>query len=306
MNAALHLIVLLAALACGVCNAVAHDAPPIVVEHAQGTTEVPANPATVVVYDPAALDTLDALQVEVAGVPAFPLPGALAKYAGDGYAKVGSLFEPDFEAVAALRPDLIIVGGRSAAQYDALSRIAPTIDLTVGADSYLADAEANARTLGRVFGKEAEIEERIAQLDASVAALRAKAADIGTGLIVLTTGNRMSAYGPGSRFGVLHTDFGIAPAVPDLTPATHGEAISFEFVLETNPDWLFVVDRDAAIGRGAAAALLDNELVAETTAWKRDQVVYLDPVRWYLLSGGLRALQESVDQLAAAIAEKRQ
>src|SRR5690606_41003609 len=64
----------------------------------------------------------------------------------------------------------------------------------------------------------------------------------------------ISAYGPGSRFGILHDTLGVAPAVEDVEAATHGEAISFEFILETNPDWLFVVDRDAATGEGGEAA----------------------------------------------------
>ena len=33
-------------------------------------------------------------------------------------------------------------------------------------------------------------------------------AGVGTGLIVMTTGNRISAFGAGSRFGLLHAEFG--------------------------------------------------------------------------------------------------
>ena len=43
----------------------------------------------------------------------------------------------------------------------------------------------------------------------------------GKGLLVLTTGGKMSAYGPGSRFGVLHGEFGIVPAVEGLAPGDH-------------------------------------------------------------------------------------
>jgi iron complex transport system substrate-binding protein len=50
--------------------------------------------------------------------------------------------------------------------------------------------------------------------------------------------------------------------------------------------------------------VLDNELVAQTTAWRNGQVVYLDPVNWYLVGGGLTALQASVDQIAKAVAKK--
>jgi iron complex transport system substrate-binding protein len=76
--------------------------------------------------------------------------------------------------------------------------------------------------------------------------------------------------------------------------------VSFEFLLEADPDWLFVMDRDAAIGREgtAAAELMNNELVAATSAGSKDQIVYLDPASWYLLdNSGIGVMQNSVNEL---------
>ncbi|CAM5772030.1 siderophore ABC transporter substrate-binding protein [Bosea minatitlanensis] len=277
-------------------------AEPIKIAHAKGETTLPATPRKVIVFDLASLDTLDALGVSVAGVPGGNRPRYLAKYDADSYAKVGTLFEPNYEAVAAVGPDLIIVGGRSGAKYEQLAKLAPTIDLTSDAKDPYGSVQRNVATLGRIFGKEGEAKARLDRLQGSVDALKAKAPSVGKGLLVLTTGGKMSAYGPGSRFGLLH-EFGVAPAVTDLKVGRHGQPVSFEFIRKANPDWLFVIDRDAAIGReGAAAKLLDNELVAQTTAWKKKQVVYLDPVNWYLVGGGLTAMQATVDQLVQAFA----
>ena len=80
--------------------------------------------------------------------------------------------------------------------------------------------------------------------------------------------------------------------------------VSFEFILEANPDWLFVIDRDAATGTGASKAILDNELVQQTTAWKSGQVVYVDPVRSYVVNGGLPAFTALVEQVGTALAGK--
>lgn len=270
----------------------------------QGEKEVPKNPRTVVVYDLAVLDTLDALGVEVDGVPTAPYPEYLAEYGSEDVTKVGTLFEPDFEAVNALQPDLIIVGGRSRTQADALSQIAPTIDMSVDPSNYLQSAMDRARAVGKIFGKTEEVDEKIAALEGSIEKLRGEAEGAGTGLLVLTTGNRMSAFGPGSRFGVLHTGFGIQAADANLDTANHGEAISFEYIAEIDPDWLFVIDRDAAIGRGSAASLLENELVENTRAWKADRVVYLDPANWYLTGSGIQSLQQAVDQITQALAAK--
>lgn len=295
-----------AALAMAAAPAWAQTTVPL--KHASGTTTVPANPKKVIVLDITTLDNLAALDVNVAGAPTAsasnkPLAGRLARYSA--VPKMGTLFEPDFEKIHAAGPDLIIVGGRSQAKYAELAKIAPTIDLTVDRTRLVDSARANVNLLAGLFGRQARAEELQTRLDASIATLKTRAATAGKGLIVLTTGGKMSAYGPGSRFGVLHDSFGIKPAVLKLDTANHGQAISFEFIQKTNPDWLFVIDRDAAIGREGAAAQkpLDNELVRQSTAWKKQQVVYLNAMNWYTLgSASIGALQENVDQLSAALA----
>jgi len=276
------------------------------VQHAKGETTVPSKPKKVLAFDLATLDTLNALGVEVAGVPTARFPEYLAKYGSDKYEKVGTLFEPNYEAVNAAEPDLIIVGGRSSAKYADLAKIAPTIDMTVDPKDYVGSVKRNVQLLAQIFDKKAEADVQLAKLDQSIATLKGEAGKAGKGLLVLTTGGKMSAYGPGSRFGHLHTEFGIVPAVAGLATTNHGQAVNAEFILKTNPDWLFVIDRDVATGQngGAAKKVLDNDLVAQTTAWKNSQVVYLDPTNWYLVGGGLTAMQASVDQIAKALARK--
>jgi len=279
------------------------NAADVAVKHAQGETTVATNPEKVVVFDFATLDNLDHLGVKIIGVPgSIAFPEYLKKYDGADYAKVGTLFEPDYEAVNAAEPDLIIVGGRSAAKYGELAKIAPTIDLTVPAKEFISDTEANIEKLGQIFGKETEAKAEVDKLNSELAALKEKTKGKGKGLMILTSGGKISAYGPGSRFGVLHDSFGVEPAAPDLSVGNHGQPVSSEFILETNPDWLFVLDRDAAIGREGTSAkqLLDNELVRQTNAWKKDQVVYLNGQNWYLVGGGLGALHSTINQLSEA------
>lgn len=94
------------------------------------SVEVPFAPTAVVTFDIATLDTLHAIGAgdAVIGIPEIPLPDYLAEYAD--LPKVGTLFEPDSEAVAELEPDLIVTAARSTGQFDELSEIATTIDLT--------------------------------------------------------------------------------------------------------------------------------------------------------------------------------
>jgi len=295
-----------AALALGAATAVCAAQATVPVKHARGETAVPANPVKTVVMDLAVLDTLHALGVEVTGVPsAAKLPPQLEQYADKRYLKVGTMFEPNYEVIHAAAPQLIFVAGRSAPKYDELSKLAPTVDLTVDAKDLVGSVARNTETLAAIYGKQALAKEKLDALRASISSLNAKAADAGTALIVLTTGGKMSAYGPGSRFGVIHDAFGIKPATTGLSVSNHGQAISFEFIAQTDPDWLLVIDRDAAIGREGVSAqrMLDNELVRQTKAWKHKRVVYLNGYNWYLMgSAGLTSMQQGVDEIARALA----
>lgn len=299
----LRSVLVVAALFSGMVAAPDARCEPIVVKHRQGATTLSGVPKTVLTMDLATLETLDVIGVEPSGVVGSHIPDHLARYRGDTYLKIGSLFEPDYEAINAANPDLIIVAGRSSPKYAALSKIAPTIDLTIDETAYLASAFENARTLGRIFEKEQDVERQIDGIEASVQKVRDKAKTAGRALILLTTGGRISAYGANSRFGTLHTDFGIVPAIEDLDTAVHGQGVSFELIREANPDWLFVIDRDQAVGQTGQPArqLLDNPLVRRTAAWKHGHVAYLDPVRWYLVSGGLVSLKANADQIADAL-----
>jgi iron complex transport system substrate-binding protein len=298
---------LLTVTACG-GNATAtpaEEATTITVEHAQGSTaKVPVNPEKVFTFDLGVLDTLDALGVEPAGVPEAAYPEALAKYSDAKYAKIGSLKEPDFEAVSAGDPDLIIISGRTAGAYEELSKIAPTIDLSIDAAQPMESFKAQTEKLGTIFNKSAEVEEQLAAVDATVSDTKAKAANAGKGLIVLTSGGEVTAYGAGSRFGIIHDVLGVPTAADVKVDGSHGEAISFEYIKQANPDILYVINRDTAVGTEASAAnpILDNELVQSTNAAKNNKVVNLDPAGWYVVGYGLNNVKAMVDAVAASVA----
>ncbi|SDE82217.1 siderophore ABC transporter substrate-binding protein [Limimaricola pyoseonensis] len=281
--------------------ALAASAETVTIETARGPAEAPRAPQTVAVYDIAAIDTLTALGVTPAGVPDNLYLDRLAPLAETAEA-VGTLFEPDLEALNALAPDLVIVGGRSSEQLDSVGRVAPSIDMTIWGDDMIEQALDRLKAYGDLFGKAAEADALAAQFQAKLDRLQAAAADEGDAMILMTNGPKVTAYGAGSRFGWLHAASGLPEAVEAIDEATHGEAVSFEFIAEADPDWLIVIDRAAAIGEtGAGAAeTLDNALVADTTAWREDQVVYLNSAEAYIAGGGIGALESAVDALLAA------
>lgn len=287
------------------------DGETIIVTDALGEEEVPRDPESVVVFDMASLDTLDTLGVDaISGVAkGGAVPSYLREYAGDEYVDVGDLFEPDLEAIPAAEPDLIIVGGRSAGMHDTLEKTfpdVPVLDMSTDETDYLESARRNITTLAGIFGEEDRAEQLLAEYDDRIAAAREKATDAGTGLVLLTSGGEITAYSINSRFGFVHDVFGVAPATGELgdTESRHGEAVSFEFVREANPDLLYVVDRDAAIGEEGESAreILDNALVRKTKAWTRGKVTYVDPEAWYLVGGGLTSLGTLIGDIETSLA----
>ncbi|MBD0415404.1 siderophore ABC transporter substrate-binding protein [Oryzicola mucosus] len=268
---------------------------------AKGPVTIDATPAKIAVFDIAALDTIDRLGIKPAGIP----EKLYVSYLDDlkqGSEVVGDLFEPNLEALSALGPDLIIVGGRSSTKAEATAQVAPTIDMTMDGDDLIVQAKERLASYGDLFDRKDEAQAAIKELEAEVAAARAAVQGKGKGLIIMTNGPKVSAYGAGSRFGWIHAALGLPPAVETIEASGHGEAVSFEFIREANPDWLLVLDRAAAIGSGeqGAKATLDNELVAQTTAWKTGQVIYMPAPEFYIAAGGVQSMQSVMATITKA------
>lgn len=281
----------------------------LTVQHAQGETVVAVNPEVLLSYDIASADTLQTLGVPIAGLP--EITGGANYIDTEGTETIGSLFEPDYEKVNEMGPDLIIVAGRSAEAYPDLNQLGPTIDLSFQTGDFVADLEANSRVLGRIFEKEDEVDEALESIQSRVADIREMASGISSGMVIMTSGGSVTALAPGTaragRGALIYQTMGIQPPLEDLETATHGEPISFEFLLEHDPEWLFVIDRDAATGTEdaqAAEQVLDNDIMHQTTAWSEGNIVYLNPFDWYIVVGaGLSSMNRMLDELETAFSE---
>lgn len=272
-----------------------------------GEVQMPVRPKTVLVYDFGALDIIRTIGGDIAGNPSQALPPALQQY-GDSskYANIGTLFEPDYEKIKALQPDLIIAGNRSLPKVEALKKFAPVLDVTIDNQNQMAHVYRNIRAISAIYGVPEKGEQEIKAIDAGIAEVKAKAGNKGGALFLMTNGGKLSAYGPGSRFDMLYSVFGVNPIKNKIEVSKHGQAVSFEYLLKTNPDYLLVLDRDAAIGNDGQAAhkLLDNKLVHATKAWRNQHVIYLNSANWYTMSNSSpTALKENLKQLADAFSK---
>ncbi|WP_180321070.1 siderophore ABC transporter substrate-binding protein [Peribacillus kribbensis] len=278
----------------------------LTIKHQLGESKVPENPKKVVVFDFGALDSMDKLKLEdsVAGVPQKNVPVYLSKYKDSKYKNVGGLKEPDFEAINELKPDLIIISGRQQDSYDKFQEIAPTIFVGMDNKHYEKSFKDNANTIGKIFGKEKQVKEDLTAFDQTVKNIKDKASQSDEkALVTLTEGGKVTAFGPNSRFGLIHGLFGIKAAANDIeADPIHGQNISMEFIAEKNPDILYVIDRDAAIGEGEnAKKVIENALVKKTNAYKNGKIIYLDPGYWYLSGGGLESSAKMAEEAAKGL-----
>ncbi|MBR9763406.1 MAG: siderophore ABC transporter substrate-binding protein [Rhodobacteraceae bacterium] len=291
-------------LAATVLLALPAAAEPVTLQTAAGPLDLPAAPRTIIAYEIAAVDTLAALGHPPAGVPDPLFVASIAAQVTDAV-PVGTLFEPEFEAVAAMQPDLILVGARSLKQKEALEGIAPVADMTVGPQA-ITDGLAQITAFGDLLDEQEKAAELTAEIEAKLAAARdAVAARGGKALIVLTNGPKVSTYGAGSRFGWLHTALDWPEAAEGIEASTHGEAVSFEFIADVDPDTLIVIDRGTAVNPEAQSgrATLDNELVRGTKAWAEGRVLFLSAPEIYISSGGATSIMTVLDEITAGLTE---
>lgn len=266
------------------------------------SVKVKQNPENVVVFDMGSLDTIQALDCgdSVVGTAVDNLPEYLAEFSD--VESAGGIKEPDLEKINAIKPDLIIISGRQSDSRDDLEAIAPTLYLAVDDEKPWESTKENIKKIAQIYGKEEEADKKIATLDKEISELKTTAKDSGKkGLVVLLNEGELSAYGSGSRFGIIHTDFGVAQADDAIEASTHGQSVSYEYVLEKNPDILFVVDRTKAIGGDETNNnIQENELVLQTNAGKDGKVIILQPDVWYLSGGGITSTQLMIDDVKSA------
>lgn len=271
--------------------------------------EVPYDPQRVAILDMAVLDMMDNWNLgdKVVGMPKSSKIDYLLDYNNNSeIIDLGTLKEVDMEALMESEPDIIFIGGRLSAQYDALSEIAPVVYLSTDYEKgVLQSVKDNSQIVASIFGKEAVAKEQTDAFDERISALKA-AVEGKTAIIGLVTSSNFNTLGDGSRCSLIGNEAGFTNIANDVD-STHGNESSFELLVEKNPDYIFVLDRDSAInaeGAKLAQDVMNNELVQQTEAYKNDQIVYLTPTVWYLAEGGITATDTMLIDLEAGVFNK--
>ena len=267
--------------------------------------ELKKNPKRVVVFDYGVADIIKNLGVDaVVGLPKNgKMPEILSNYSDDKYTNVGSLKETDFEAVESLNPDLIIIGGRQAEDIDSFKEIAPTVNLAVDGQDYMNSFKTVVTDLGNLFDKQNEAKKAIDEIEAKIAKVNKTVTEKGlTASVVMANEGSISTFSAKSRYGLIYNGLGFAEVDKNIDDSTHGQQVSFEYFLENKSDYVFVVDRGAVTGKGEAASkLFDNEVMNKTEVAKNGNIVYLNSVIWYTMTGGIESTNQMIDEIADAV-----
>lgn len=275
-----------------------------ILDSADHTVEVPADPERVAVFDNAQIDNLDALDLgdRIVVTASSNLPDYLSEYKEVEVA--GTLHEVDLEITNANDPDLAIVAARSSASFEALSDFVPTLDFSLSKATPFESITYNFTELSKIFNKEEAAEAILAELEQEQEELQQAAADSElNALMVMYNEGSLSVYGPDSRFSHVYDDFGFTPAAEDIEASTHGMEVSYEYLIQEDPDVIFVLDRTIAISEdlndvaNVTSSFEENPLIEETTAYQNGQIYYLTPDTWYLSNGGVQAYQQMMDDV---------
>jgi iron complex transport system substrate-binding protein len=299
----------LSALALGLS---ACQSAPVHVTQAGEEIKMPAAPQKIVVMDFGALDTLDALGVgnRVKAAPVSNIPAYLQQYHNDQVQNAGQMKEPDIAAIQALKPDLIIMSGRQNAFYKDLSAIAPTLNYSVNAADghYYEDVKKQIRLLGKIAGKEAQVQQQVKALDLKMSAARELAQHSGQkAIVVLHNDGHVMLMNQGTYPALIFDELKIkravaADALPTPVIGDNGRPapvmVDSQFINQYHPDIVYVVDRSKAIGNMPIRNDYFDDKVLKRAGTK---IVYLSADLWYLSGNGLESLNRQIDEVVKSL-----
>lgn len=315
-------LVAISALALAACSSTpaagdpeesAEEATSVTIEDNNGSQTIDLPLTSVVATDNRTFETLDSWGIELSAAAVALMPSTISYTEDDSIIDLGNHREPNLEAVVAVEPQLIINGQRFTQFHDDFVDYAPdavVLELDPR-DGEPFDEELKRQTtaLGEIFGKQAEAQELNDALDEAIARVVAAYDTDETVMAVTTSGGEIGYLAPtvGRTLGPVFDFAGLTPAleVDDASDDHQGDDIAVEAIADSNPDWILVMDRDAAVAGddpsySPAADILENsEALANVTAISEGNVVYM-PVDTYT-NEGIQTYTEFLNDFADAL-----
>lgn len=300
----LSAILILSLAACGKAEPTAKvEEPTRIIEEAPATVEitnlngtvlVPVNPKNVVALDNRTFETLSDWGIELAAVPKGVMPSDSPYVANESVLDIGNHREPNLELIAAADPELVIIGQRFATFYEDIKALVPNavvinLDFDVSetastpGENLVNGLKKFTLALGKIFDKNEEALSLVAEFDKAIEDAKSSYNGSDTVMSVVVSGGNIGFSAPltGRVWGPMYEIFGWLPAleVNNASSDHQGDDISVEAIAQSNPDWIFVLDRDAATSSAAdsvpAQDVIDNSpALKNTKAVSEGKIVY--------------------------------
>ncbi|MBM9464122.1 ABC transporter substrate-binding protein [Aeromicrobium sp. YIM 150415] len=264
-----------------------NESSTVEVEDNNGAQTVTSPPESVVALDNRTFQTLSDWGIELNAAAVSLMPDTIDYTTDDSIIDIGTHNEPDLEQIVAAEPDLVVNGQRFAQFHDDIARLVP--DATIleldprDGEPFDEELKRQVTVLGEVFDKQDEAQQLVDDFDEAVERAQSAYEGAQSVMAVNTSGGEIGYLAPtvGRTLGPVFDILGLTPAleVEGASDDHQGDDISVEAIADSNPDWILVMDRDAAVGEGdvePAADILENsEALAGVTAVQNDQIVYM-------------------------------
>lgn len=277
------------------------------VSTAMGKVKVPDNPKRVVVLDTAELDSAITLGVKPVGATRSDVESGFLSYLPKDQVKgikdVGAIAAPNLEAVAALKPDLILTNKvRDGQRYEQLKQIAPTVMTENTGYPWKENFQVHADALG----KKAEAKKVVDAYDTHVGEVTKavggakKAAGTDVNVVRFIEGADIRIYGKKNYIGTILADVGVGrPAITDK--ATDG------FSYDVSPEKIDLADADVIFTstygdpkKAKQTETLNSGLWRNLKATKDDRVNKVQDELW-IQGIGYTAADKILDELQSGL-----
>lgn len=310
----------LALTACGASTdattEVAGASTSVTIEDNNGSHTISTPAKSVVATDNRTFETLAAWDIKLAAGAVALMPATSPYKTDTSIIDLGTHNEPDLEAIVAVDPDVIVNGQRFTQFQDDFTKLAPnatvlSLDPREG-EPFDAELKRQTTVLGEVFGKQAEAKAINDDFDAAVARVKAAYNKEDTVMGLIASGGKINYAAPvtGRTLGPLFDFLELTPALEvDKSSTDHkGDDISVEAIAESNPDWMLVMDRDAAISAKNADYKPANEVLQSSAALKnvtasKDGNIVFMPADTYT-NEGIQTYTEFLNSFADALEAK--
>lgn len=246
----------------------------IEIEDNNGTHTIAVPPQSVVALDNRTFETLYDWDVELSAAARTLMPPTVGYVDDESIPDIGNHREPNLELIVAAEPDLVISGQRFTGYFDEIAGLVPdAVQLNLDprdGEPFDDELKRQVTVLGEIFGKETEAAELTSALDDAIADAIAAYDPAQTVMAVNSSGGNIGYLAPtvGRTLGPVFDILGLTPAleIDDATDDHQGDDISVESIADSNPDWILVMDRDAAVGADDPSYVPANEVIEGSAA----------------------------------------